>query len=140
MRILDLPGAYSLHPRSPDERVTCDVLAGRATGEKRPDLAVCVVDATNLRRNLRLVLATQRTGVPVVVALNMTDLAAARGIHVDAAKLSEALGVPVVSTVAIDAHGAKDLLTLLDQPEIWQRPASANPGNADTPVRETEAA
>ncbi|NLZ39766.1 MAG: hypothetical protein GX886_00650, partial [Comamonadaceae bacterium] len=56
VRVLDLPGAYSLYPRSPDERVTAEVLAGRAVGEKRPDLVVCVVDATNLRRNLRLVL------------------------------------------------------------------------------------
>ena len=57
LRVLDLPGAYSLHPRSPDEKVTHDVLFGQAVGEKRPDLVVCVVDATNLRRNLRLVLA-----------------------------------------------------------------------------------
>ncbi|HLO95979.1 MAG TPA: FeoB small GTPase domain-containing protein, partial [Burkholderiaceae bacterium] len=62
LRLLDLPGTYSLYPRSPDERVTCDVLAGRAIGEKRPDLVVCVLDATNLRRNLRLVLAVQRMG------------------------------------------------------------------------------
>ena len=58
LRMLDLPGAYSLNPRSPDERVTSDVLYGRAAGEKRPDLVVCVVDATNLRRNLRLVLVS----------------------------------------------------------------------------------
>ena len=55
VRVLDLPGAYSLYPRSPDESVTCDVLMGRASGEKRPDLVICVVDATNLRRGLRLV-------------------------------------------------------------------------------------
>ncbi len=132
LRVLDLPGAYSLHPRSPDERVTCDVLAGRATGEKRPDLAICVVDATNLRRNLRLVLATRRTGLPVVVALNMTDLAAARGIHVDAQKLSQALGVPVVDTVAIEAHGADALLNLLDTPEIWQQAVAAASTDTDT--------
>ena len=77
LRVLDLPGAYSLYPRSPDERVTCDVLFGRATGEKRPDLVVCVVDATNLRRNLRLALAVKRLGLPCVVALNMADLARA---------------------------------------------------------------
>ncbi len=132
LRVLDLPGAYSLHPRSPDERITSDVLAGRAVGEKRPDLAICVVDATNLRRNLRLVLATRRTGLPVVVALNMTDLATARGIQVDAQKLSQALGVPVVDTVAIEAHGADALLALLDQPDAWQRPALANPDADET--------
>ena len=62
--MLDLPGAYSLYPRSPDESVTCDVLMGRASGEKRPDLVICVVDATNLRRGLRLALAVKRLGLP----------------------------------------------------------------------------
>src|SRR5262249_44670929 len=71
VRVLDLPGTYSLHPRSPDERITCDVLHGTAKGEKRPDLVVCVVDATNLRRSLRLVLGIKRMGLPCVVALNM---------------------------------------------------------------------
>ncbi|MDR7332420.1 ferrous iron transporter B [Roseateles asaccharophilus] len=128
LRLLDLPGTYSLHPRSPDERVTCDVLAGRARGEKRPDLVVCVLDATNLRRNLRLLLAVRRMGLPVVVALNMADLAAKRGIHVDPAKLSAALGVPVVRTVAIHKEGLDDLRAVLDQPEVWQAaPAAAEP-------------
>ena len=93
LRVLDLPGAYSLNPRSPDEQVTADVLFGQARGEKRPDLAVCVVDATNLRRHLRLVLAVMRQGLPVVVALNMADLADKRGQPVDAAALSQQLGV-----------------------------------------------
>ena len=124
LRVLDLPGTYSLHPRSPDEKVTCDVLTGHAEGEKRPDLVVCVVDATNLRRNLRLVLSVKRLGLPCVVALNMTDLAAARGIKVDAAALSAALGVPVVNTVAVEADGADALLTLFDQPDSWRRTAS----------------
>ena len=65
LRILDLPGTYSLYPRSPDERVTCDVLAGKAKGEKRPDYVVCVLNATNLRRGLRLVLSVQRLGIPM---------------------------------------------------------------------------
>ncbi|MBN8772551.1 MAG: 50S ribosome-binding GTPase, partial [Thiobacillus sp.] len=106
LRVLDLPGTYSLNPRSPDEQVTVDVLMGRARGEKRPDRVVCVVDATNLRRNLRLVLAVKRLGLPCVVALNMTDLAARRGIHVDVDKLSLELGVPVVKTVAVRKDGA----------------------------------
>ena len=125
LRVLDLPGTYSLHPRSPDEKVTCDVLSGHAKGEKRPDLVVCVVDATNLRRNLRLVLAVKRLGLPCVVALNMTDLAAARGIKVDAAALSAALGLPVMNTVAVNAEGANALLGLLDQPERWRHDAAA---------------
>ncbi|CAM3750989.1 ferrous iron transporter B [Roseateles saccharophilus] len=119
LRLLDLPGTYSLHPRSPDERVTCDVLAGRAKGEKRPDLVICVLDATNLRRNLRLVLAVRRMGLPIVVALNMADLAARRGIHIDPAALSAQLGLPVVRTVAIHKEGLDELRALLDQPEVW---------------------
>jgi ferrous iron transport protein B len=121
LRVLDLPGAYSLHPRSPDERVTCDVLYGRAKGEKRPDLVVCVVDATNLRRNLRIVLAVKRLGLPCVVALNMTDLAARRGLKVDPGTLSAELGVPVVATVGIKSDGAGNLRALLDEPLVWQR-------------------
>lgn len=122
--VLDLPGTYSLNARSPDERVTCDVLAGQAKGERRPDLAICVVDATNLARNLRLVLAVQRLGLPVVVALNMVDIARRRGIAVDAAALSRELGVPVLPTVAVQTQGAQTLLELLDRPDIWHaRPA-----------------
>jgi ferrous iron transport protein B len=119
LRILDLPGTYSLYPRSLDERVTCDVLAGRAVGEKRPDLVVCVVDATNLRRSLRLVLAVQRLNLPCVVALNMSDEARARGIQIDEARLSLSLGIPVVSTVAIDALGDQVLRALFDERAIW---------------------
>lgn len=120
LRVLDLPGAYSLHPRSPDERVTCDVLHGRARGEKRPELVVCVVDATNLRRNLRLVLAVQRLGLPCVVALNMTDLAARRGLKVDPDALARELGVPVVATVGVKADGDAPLRALLENRELWK--------------------
>ena len=123
LRVLDLPGAYSLHARSPDERVTCDVLYGRARGEKRPDLVVCVVDATNLRRNLRMVLAVKRLGLPCVVALNMTDLAARQGLHVDPDALASELGVPVVATVGVKSDGAGRLCALLDDPEVWRKGA-----------------
>ena len=133
LRVLDLPGAYSLYPRSPDERVTCDVLFGRAADEKRPDLVVCVVDATNLRRNLRLALAIKRLGLPCVVALNMADLAEKRGIRIDPKALSAELGLPVVSTVAIARDGAEALCTLLDQPENWPplQPAADGGGEGD---------
>lgn len=120
IRILDLPGAYSLYPRSPDERVTCDVLFGRAQGEKRPDLVVCVVDATNLRRNLRLALAVKRLGLPCVVALNMTDMAEDRGIRIDPDALAAELGLPVVSTVAIRREGIDSLIELFDDNAVWR--------------------
>ena len=120
VRVLDLPGAYSLYPRSPDERVTCDVLFGRAAGEKRPDLVVCVVDATNLRRNLRLALAIKRLGLPCVVALNMTDLAEKRGIRVAPEALAAELGMPVVSTVAVQSSGVEALLALVDDQSVWR--------------------
>lgn len=126
LRVLDLPGAYSLHPRSPDERVTVDVLYGRAKGERRPDVVVCVVDATNLRRNLRLVLAVQRLGLPCVVALNMADMAARRGITVDAEALSRELGVPVVPTVGIKTDGDRALRALLEDKNLWRAPQKAH--------------
>jgi ferrous iron transport protein B len=127
VRVLDLPGTYSLHPRSPDERITCDVLQGTARGEKRPDLVVCVVDATNLRRGLRLVLGIKRMNLPCVVALNMADLAASRGIALDPDALASELGVPVVSTVAVQGEGDAALRELLARPEIWQPTTSLMP-------------
>ena len=105
LRLLDLPGVYSLYPRSDDERVACDVLMGNSPGEKRPDALVCVVDATNLRRGLRLVLAVRRLGLPCLVVLNMADLAAGRGLKIDPAALSRALGLPVVTSVAVHTGG-----------------------------------
>src|ERR1700689_209389 len=86
VRILDLPGAYSLDPLTPDEQVTADVLLGRRAGESQPDFVVCVADATNLRQNLRLVLSLKRLGLPMVVALNMTDIALRKGIVIDAGR------------------------------------------------------
>ena len=121
LRVLDLPGTYSLHPRSPDERVTHDVLYGRAIGEKRPDLVVCVVDATNLRRSLRLVLSVKRLGLPCVVAVNMQDLGRARGLHLDLDALSRELGLPVVGTVGIKGGGDGALRALLDDTALWRR-------------------
>ena len=124
LRVLDLPGTYGLYPRSPDEKVTCDVLAGQAVGEKRPDLVVCVVNATNLRRGLRLVLAVKRTGIPVVVALNMMDVAQQRGLHIDADALSKLLGLPVVSTVGVRADGVLALRELLDDSDVRKKSAA----------------
>ncbi|TAK66659.1 MAG: ferrous iron transporter B [Betaproteobacteria bacterium] len=138
LRVLDLPGTYSLHPRSPDERVTHDVLYGRAIGEKRPDLVVCVVDATNLRRSLRLLLAVKRLGLPCMVALNMVDLAQARGVTVDAEALARELGVPVVRTVGIEGGGDAALRATLDEAALWRR-SSASAGTGGPAIQATGA-
>jgi ferrous iron transport protein B len=139
LRILDLPGTYSLNPRSLDERVTCDVLAGRFKAERRPDVVVCVVDATNLRRHLRLVLAVLRQGLPVVVALNMSDAARERGIHVDVTALAVALGVPVVTTVAIKSGGDSDLRGLLeDVAALRAMPMAEPPADAAAHISDHE--
>lgn len=135
LRLLDLPGTYSLYPRSPDEQVTVDVLRGHATGEKRPDLVVCVVDATNLRRNLRLVLGVKRMGLPCVVALNMADLAEKQGLKIDTEALSRELGVPVVRTVAIDSGGAGLLQTALDDTALWHGGAEADSATPEADPR-----
>jgi len=113
-RVVDLPGAYSLEPATLDEAIARDVILGRHASEPAPDLLVCVVDATNLRLNLRLVLELKRLGVPMIVALNMSDLAARRGYQLDRAALERALGVPVVSTVAIRAGGERELVDAID--------------------------
>ena len=114
VRILDLPGAYSLDPLTPDEQVTADVLFGRRAGESQPDFVVCVTDATNLRQNLRLVLSLKRLGLPMVVALNMTDIARRKGIVIDADRLATELGMPVVETVGVKSGGARALLGVLN--------------------------
>jgi len=114
VRVLDLPGAYSLDPLTPDEQVTADVLLGRRAGESAPDFVVCVTDATNLRQNLRLALSLKRLGLPMVVALNMTDIAQRKGILIDARKLEHELGVPVVETIGVNSAGAKALVELLE--------------------------
>ena len=114
IRILDLPGAYSLDPLTPDEQVTADVLLGRWAGESQPDFVVCVTDATNLRQNLRLVLSLKRLGVPMVVALNMSDIARRKGILIDANRLAQELGVPVVETVGVKANGVQSLIKILN--------------------------
>ncbi|HSV57567.1 MAG TPA: ferrous iron transport protein B [Variovorax sp.] len=120
--VLDLPGAYSLNALSADEAVTRDVVTGKSE-EALPDLLVCVTDATNLRLNLRLVLEARALGLPMVVALNMSDMARRQGIVVDIAKLSKELGVPVVETVGVSADGAKGLMAAIDVPVAQARPA-----------------
>ncbi|HYH19559.1 MAG TPA: ferrous iron transport protein B [Azospirillum sp.] len=115
VQVIDLPGTYSLRARSPDEEVTRDVVLGRFAHEDSPDVLVCVADATNLRLNLRLVIELKRLGRPIVLALNMMDVADKRGCRIDAAALSAALGVPVVPTVAVRRGGIRGLLDQLDR-------------------------
>ena len=112
--LVDLPGTYSLVPATLDEAITRDVVAGKLRGEPAPDLIICVVDATNLRLALRLVLELVRVGRPLIVALNMSDLAADRGYTLNRARLEAELGVPVIETVAVQAAGARDLVLAVD--------------------------
>jgi len=114
LQIVDLPGTYSLRARSPDEEVTRDVVLGRREGEVAPDLIVCVADATNLRLALRLALELKRVGRPVMLSLNMMDIARKRGIEIDADRLARELGVPVVSSVAVRRGGIDALLAEID--------------------------
>jgi ferrous iron transport protein B len=110
-----LPGTYSLRGRSPDEEITRDVVLGRTPGEAVPDLVLCVADATNLRLTIRLVLELKSTGRPLLLVLNMFDIATRRGVTVDVARLSEALGVPVVTSIAVRKGGTADLLRRTDE-------------------------
>ncbi|HNO42482.1 MAG TPA: ferrous iron transporter B, partial [Ottowia sp.] len=125
LRLLDLPGAYSLSAVSLDEEITRDIVTGRRAGESLPDLLVCVVDATRLRLNLRLVLEARQLGLPVLVALNMSDVAERQGVRVDRERLSAELGLPVVPTVGVRPGGAQALIAALDAfrpPLIGRRP------------------
>ncbi len=114
LQIVDLPGTYSLRARSPDEEITRDAVLGRLGGDVTPDLIVCVADASNLRLALRLALELKRVGRPVMLSLNMMDIARKRGIEIDAARLARELGVPVVSSVAVRRGGTDELLREID--------------------------
>jgi len=118
LRVLDLPGTYSLHPTTLDEAITRDVLLGRLAGVPAPELVVCVVDAVHLPIGLRLALEVKRLGLPMVLALNRMDVAKRRGVVIRTEQLSAALGVPVVPTVAVRRGGADALIEILD-PARW---------------------
>ncbi|MCX7061783.1 MAG: ferrous iron transport protein B [Gammaproteobacteria bacterium] len=134
VQLLDLPGAYSLAATSPDEAITRDICLGQMAGEARPDLLVCVADATNLRLHLRFVLEVRALGLPMVLALNMCDAAAKRGIVIDRARLERELGVPVVETIAVRADGAAALLRQIDGP-LPPLPAATAPADLHAEVR-----
>ena len=137
--VVDLPGAYSLSAATPDEQVTLEVIEGRRAGEDTPDAIVAVVDATNLRMNLRLVLELKRLGRPLLVAVNMADVARAQGLKIDLARLAIELGLPVVETVAIKHNGHAQLLAQLEQhlAQPWpSAPANTSPSSSADLQRE----
>ena len=132
--VVDLPGSYSLTPATPDEQVMLEVLQGQRAGEDAPDALVAVVDATNLRMNLRLVLELKSLGKPMVVALNMADVARANGLNIDVARLQSELGCPVVETVAVQRQGHAALMLQLQS--LLARPVeTALPQAADASPR-----
>ena len=115
VRLIDLPGTYSLRARSLDEIVTRDIVLGRLESEEVPGLLVCVADSTNLRLALRLALELKRVGRPMILALNMFDIARHRGFEIDIERLSAELGIPVVASVAVRRGGTADLLARIDE-------------------------
>lgn len=133
MSVLDLPGTYSLRARSPDEEVTRDAVLGRLVGETPPDVVVCVADATNLRLVLRLILELKAVGRPMVLALNMYDIAQRQGLRIDMERLRDELGVPIITTVATRKRGIDDLVAAMeDQAAVaavtesqWRSPDAA---------------
>jgi len=134
--LVDLPGTYSLRGRSPDEEITRDVVLGRLASESAPDLLLCVADATNLRVALRLVIEIKRVGRPILLVLNMIDIARRRGIDINLDKLSAELGVPVVTSTAVRRGGTEELLRRIDEmaagaagksvASTWQPPTTSD--------------
>ncbi len=111
VRVVDLPGTYSLSPYSPEEEIARTFIV-----KDKPDLVVNVIDAANLERNLYLTAQILETGVPLILALNMSDMADARGLRIDVAKLSELLnGVPVIPMTARSGKGIEALKAAIAQ-------------------------
>jgi ferrous iron transport protein B len=138
LRVLDLPGTYSLIPTTLDEAITRDVLLGRLADAPAPELVVCVVDAVHLPIGLRLALEVKRLGLPMVLALNRMDVARRRRVQVDIARLSAELGVPVVPTVAVKRGGADALIAVIETGH-WSTPRTvATPVLHDTTGEDAE--
>lgn len=110
--ILDLPGTYSLHTTSPDEEVSRNVLLGYLG--KIPDAIIAVADATNLRMTLRMALELKALGLPMIISINLYDVASTRGLKIDIAKMTQLLGVPVISTVAVSKQGLEKVKTAVE--------------------------
>lgn len=144
LSVLDLPGTYSLRARSPDEEVTRDAVLGKLAGETPPDVIVCVADATNLRLVLRLVLELKQVGRPMLLALNMYDIAQRQGLRIDLEALEAELGLPIVTTVATRKRGIDDLIAAVEAridaglpagDNVWHAPDAAG---LRTAAREAE--
>lgn len=119
--LLDLPGTYSLFVTSPDEQVARDVILGKLAGERRPDMLIAVIDACNLRLGLRLVMELKSLNRPMILALNQMDEAKRRGVSINTAALSQAIGIPIIETVAVNRQGVSELRAFMD--ERAQQPA-----------------
>ena len=138
LRVLDLPGTYSLSPTTLDEAITRDVLLGRVADAPAPGLVVCVVDAVHLPIGLRLALEVKRLGLPMLLALNRMDVAARRGVHIDIPRLAAGLGVPVLPTVAVKRGGADALIEAIE-PKHWSGHRSgAAPASHETSTEDAE--
>ncbi|WP_236919002.1 ferrous iron transport protein B [Ereboglobus luteus] len=135
--LIDLPGAYSLAARSPDEAVTRDVLLGRRADTPQPDRILCVVDAANLERNLYLVHQVLDLGRPVILVLNMMDLAEQAGINIRVARLEKLLGIPVIACEAANGKGIVDIKLAMSRADLplsrhaWDVPAAIAPAVAE---------
>ena len=133
MPVIDLPGAYSLAARSPDEAVTRDVLLGRRLDTAAPDRILCIVDASNLERNLYLVHQILDLGRPVILVLNMMDLAAKAGVRIKVERLEKELGIPVIPCEASQGKGLIELKLAMSRPDLalprhrWDIPSPIAP-------------
>ena len=128
--LIDLPGSYGLDLDLPESRLCRDCLAGRLEGF-RPDAVLAVLDATNLPRNLQFLASAARPDLPMVVALNMIDVAARRGLSIDAAKLEARIGSPVVPISARSGEGVEALLSAVDRAKPPEHPCPDQPGRSD---------
>ena len=115
IQLIDLPGIYSLNDRSLDEKVSREIITGAHESEAQPEVLVCVINASNIRVHLRLVLELKALGLPIIVALNMHDLATRDGIEIDVDRLSEELGLPVLTTIAVRTSGVEALKEYLNR-------------------------
>ncbi|MBT5186634.1 MAG: ferrous iron transporter B, partial [Kordiimonadaceae bacterium] len=139
IKLIDLPGLYSLNDRSLDETVSREVITGAHDSEQQPEVLICVVNASNLRVHLRLVLELRNLGLPMIIALNMHDLATRDGIEIDVKRLSEELGLRVITTIAVRHSGINALKELLDRDRSsYEKPRKSLP-DASTRALQKEA-